>query len=124
MEFKESEFNFLRRLFSELHAGNPDGDFENYVKIIEYAKLNKKPELLYYYFYHYFEPLLTNTDDFEKSFSEKEKPLIKSIWSKFEILKESYGELTKDDLLAKFGIDLDKLFLELGIKWKPQSHAH
>ena len=125
MEFRESEFNFLSKLFSELHTGNPNSDFENYVKIIEYAKLNRKPELLYYYFYHYFEPLLTtDTDDFEKSFSDEEKPLMKSIWKKFEILKESYGELTEDDLLAKFGIDLDKLFLELGISWKPRSHAH
>ena len=125
MEFRESEFNFLSKLFSELHTGNPNSDFENYVKIIEYAKLNRKPELLYYYFYHYFEPLLTtDTDDFEKSFSDEEKPLMKSIWKKFEILKESYGELTEDDLLAKFGIDLDRLFLELGISWKPQSHAH
>ena len=125
MEFRESEFNFLSKLFSELHPGNPNSDFENYVKIIEYAKLNRKPELLYYYFYHYFEPLLTtDTDDFEKSFSDEEKPLMKSIWKKFEILKESYGELTEDDLLAKFGIDLDRLFLELGISWKPRSHAH
>ena len=125
MEFRESEFNFLSKLFSELHTGNPNSDFENYVKIIEYAKLNRKPELLYYYFYHYFEPLLTtDTDDFEKSFSDEEKPLMKSIWKKFEILKKSYGELTEDDLLAKFGIDLDKLFLELGISWKPRSHAH
>jgi hypothetical protein len=125
MEFKESEFNFLSRLFSELHAGNPDGEFKNYVKIIKYAKLNRKPELLYYYFYHYFEPLLTtDMDDFEKSFLDEEKPLMKSIWRKFEVLKESYGELTKGDLLAKFGIDLDKLFLELGISWKPRSHAH
>ena len=125
MEFRESEFNFLSKLFSELHTGNPNSDFENYVKIIEYAKLNRKPELLYYYFYHYFEPLLTtDTDDFEKSFSDEEKPLMKSIWKKFEILKKSYGELTEDDLLAKFGIDLDRLFLELGISWKPQSHAH
>ena len=125
MEFRESEFNFLSKLFSELHTGNPNSDFENYVKIIEFAKLNRKPELLYYYFYHYFEHLLTtNTDDFEKSFSDEEKPLMKSIWRKFEILKESYGELTEDDLLAKFGIDLNRLFLELGISWKPQSHAH
>ena len=125
MEFRESEFNFLSKLFSELHPGNPNSDFENYVKIIEYAKLNRKPELLYYYFYHYFEPLLTtDTDDFEKSFSDEEKPLMKSIWKKFEILKESYGELTEDDLLAKFGIDLNRLFLELGISWKPRSHAH
>jgi hypothetical protein len=125
MEFIESEFNFLSKLFSELHRGNPNGDFGNYVKIIEYAKLNRKPELLYYYFYHYFEPLLTSgTDDFEKSFSDEEKPLMKSIWRKFEILKESYGELTEHDLLAKFGIDLHRLFLELGISWKPQSHAH
>ena len=92
MEFRESEFNFLSKLFSELHTGNPNSDFENYVKIIEYAKLNRKPELLYYYFYHYFEPLLTtDTDDFEKSFSDEEKPLMKSIWKKFEVLKESYG---------------------------------
>ena len=125
MEFRESEFNFLSKLFSELHTGNPNSDFQNYVKIIEYAKLNRKPELLYYYFYHYFEPLLTtDTDDFEKSFSDEEKPLMKSIWKKFEILKKSYGELTEDDLLAKFGIDLDRLFLELGISWKPRSHAH
>ncbi len=93
-----------------MQAGNPDGDFGNYVKIIEYAKLNKRPELLYYYFYHYFEPLLTNdTDDFEKSFSDEERPLMKSIWKKFEVLKGSYGELTGDDLLAKFGIDLNKV---------------
>jgi hypothetical protein len=34
--------------FSEIHAGNPNEDFENYVKIIEYVKLERKPELLYY----------------------------------------------------------------------------
>ena len=125
VEFTESEFDFLSKVFSELQAGNPNSDFENYVKIIEYAKLNKRPELLYYYFYHYFEPLLaTDTDDFEKSFSDEEKPLMKSIWRKFEVLKESYGELTEDDLLARFGIDLSRLFLDLGIRWKPRSHAH
>ena len=125
VEFTENEFNFLIKVFSELQAGNPDGDFGNYVKIIEYAKLNKRPELLYYYFYHYFEPLLTNdTDDFEKSFSDEERPLMKSIWRKFEVLKGSYGELTGDDLLAKFGIDLNRLFLDLEIHWKHQSHAH
>ncbi|MGA3193126.1 MAG: hypothetical protein ABSD73_11555 [Candidatus Bathyarchaeia archaeon] len=124
MEFTEREFNFLIKVFSELQAGNPDGNFGNYVKITEYAKLNKKPELLYYYFYHYFEPLLTNDMHFEKSFSNEEKPLMKSIWRKFEVLKESYGELTENDLLAKFGIDLNSLFLDLGIHWKHQSHAH
>jgi hypothetical protein len=80
--------------------------------------------LLYYYFYHYFEPLLTNDTDFEKSFSDEEKPLMKSIWRKFEVLKESYGELTEDDLLVKLGIDLNRLFLDLGIHWKHRSHAH
>jgi hypothetical protein len=80
--------------------------------------------LLYYYFYHYFEPLLTNDTDFEKSFSDEEKPQMKSIWRKFEVLKESYGELTEDDLLVKFGIDLNRLFLDLGIHWKQRSHAH
>ena len=125
VEFTESEFDFLSKVFSELQAGNPNGDFENYVKIIEYAKLNKRPELLYYYFYHYFEPLLTtDTDEFEKSFSDEEKPLMKSIWRKFEVLKESYGELTEDDLLARFGIDLSRLFLDLGIRWKPRGHDH
>ena len=54
VEFTDSEFDFLIKVFSELEEGNPDGDFGNYVKIIEYAKLNKKPELLYYCFYHYF----------------------------------------------------------------------
>ena len=124
MEFTEGEFNFLINVFSELQAGNPDDNFGNYVKIIEYAKLNKRPELLYYYFYHYFEPLLSNDTDFEKSFSDEEKPLMKSVWRKFGVLKESYGELTEDDLLAKFGIDLNRLFLDLGIHWKRQSHAH
>ena len=124
VEFTESEYNFLIKVFSELQAGNPDGDFGNYVKIIEYAKLNKRPELLYYYFYHYFEPLLTDDADFEKSFSDEEKPLMKSVWRKFGVLKESYGELTEDDLLAKFDIDLNRLFLDLKIHWKPQSHAH
>lgn len=124
MEFTESEFNFLVKIFSELEAGNPDDNFGNYVKIIEYAKLNKRPELLYYYFYHYFEPLLSNDTDFEKSFSDEEKPLMKSVWRKFGVLKESYGELTEDDLLAKFDIDLNRLFLDLGIHWKRRSHAH
>jgi hypothetical protein len=124
VEFTESEFNFLIKVFSELQAGNPDGNFGNYVKIIEYAKLNKRPELLYYYFYHYFEPLLGNDADFEKSFSDEEKPLMKSIWLKFGVLKESYGELTEDDLLAKFDIDLKRVFLDLGIHWKHQNHAH
>ena len=124
VEFTESEFNFLIKVFSELQAGNPDGNFGNYVKIIEYAKLNKRPELLYFYFYHYFEPLLTNDMDFEKSFSDEEKPLMKSIWRKFGVLKESCGELTEDDLLAKFYIDLKRVFLDLGIHWKHQSHAH
>ena len=124
VEFTESEFNFLIKVFSELEAGNPDRDFGNYVKIIEYAKLNKRSELLYYYFYHYFEPLLSNDADFEKSFSDEEKPLMKSVWRKFGILKESYGELTEDDLLAKFDIDLNRLFLDLKIHWKHQSHAH
>jgi hypothetical protein len=107
-----------------LQAGNPHENFGNYVKIIEYAKLNKRPELLYYYFYHYFEPLLTDTADFEKSFADEEKPLMKSIWRKFEVFKESYGELREEDLLEKFGIDLNRLFVDLDIHWKPRSHVH
>jgi hypothetical protein len=49
---------------------------------------------------------------------------MKSIWRKFEVLKESYGELTEDDLLVKFGIDLNRLLLDLGMHWKHRSHAH
>jgi hypothetical protein len=39
---------------------------------------------------------------------------MESIWKKFEIMKESYGELTKDDLPTKLGIDLDRLSVDLG----------
>jgi hypothetical protein len=35
VEFTETEFNSLIKVFSELEAGNPDGDFGNYVKIID-----------------------------------------------------------------------------------------
>ncbi len=37
---------------------------------------------------------------------------------KIEILRKNYGELTEKELLEKFGIDLNKLFKELGIRWK------
>ncbi|MCS7123937.1 MAG: hypothetical protein NZ932_00755 [Candidatus Bathyarchaeota archaeon] len=119
MDFTEKEYEFLRKHFAELKEENPNSDFENYVKIIEYAKLNKKPELVYYYFYHYFEPWFTeDVDNFEESFTDEEKVLMRGIWTKLEILKANHGELTEKELLEKFGIDLDKLFKELGIHWK------
>ncbi len=85
MDFTEEEYDFISKHFAELKEENPHMDFENYVKITEYAKLNKKPELIYYYFYYYFEPWFTTyVDDFEESFTDEEKSLIKSIWKKLK----------------------------------------
>lgn len=68
MEFTEKEYDFLSKHFSDLKEENPNmrGFFGDHVKVIEYAKLNKKPELLYYCFYYYF-------DSIDNLFSEGKK---------------------------------------------------